>query len=120
MMAINFGTQVYNPTFAVFARPVTFTPSVSQPGQPSYTARGIYGTEPIDVLAEGTSSFSDARTILDIIEQEFAVLPMQKDTVLIDASADLPAIGSFEVIETKSNGGGEMTLDLRKLMVHKP
>ena len=119
-MAVNFGTQVYNPTFNVFARPVTFTPSVSQPGQPAYTARGVYGTEPIDILAEGNSSFSDTRTILDIIEQEFPVLPMQKDTVLIDAYLDLPAIGSFEVIETKSNGGGETTLDLRRLMVTKP
>ncbi|SRR6266581_4457494 len=119
-MAVNFGTQVYNPTFNVFARPVTFTPLVSQPGQPAYTARGVYGTEPIDVLADGTSSFSDTRTILDIIEQEFTVLPMQGDTLLIGASADLPAIGSFEVIETKGNGGGETTLDLRRLMVHKP
>ena len=119
-MAVNFSTQVYMPTFAVFARPVTFTPLVSQPAQPAYTARGIYSTEPMDVLAEGTSSFSDTRTILDIIEAEFAVLPMQGDTVLIDASADLPAIGSFEIIENKSNGGGEMSLDLRRLMVHKP
>ena len=120
MMAINFGTQVYNPTFNVFARPVEFTPLVSQPAQPAYTARGVYGTEPIDVLAEGTSVFSDSRTILDIIEQEFAVLPAQKDTVFIGATADLPEVGTFEIIETKSNGGGEMTLDLRRLMVHKP
>lgn len=119
-MAINFGTQVYGPAFNIFARPVTFTPLVSQPGQPAYAARGVYGTEPIDVLAEGTSSFSDTRTILDIIEQEFGVLPAQEDHVLIDAYLDLPAIGSFEIIETKSNGGGEMTLDLRRLMVTKP
>lgn len=119
-MAMNFGTQVYNPNFNVWARPVTFTPSISQPAHPAYTGRGIYGTEPIDILAEGTSSFADTRTILDIIEQEFAVLPMQGDTLLIDAIADLPAIGSFEVIETSSNGGGEMTLDLRRLMVTKP
>ena len=119
-MAVNFGIQVYNPTFNVFARPVTLTPLVSQPSQPAYTARGVYGTEPIDILAEGTSVFSDSRTILDIIEQEFVVLPVQGDTVLIGASADLSAVGTFEIIETKSNGGGETTLDLRRVMVHKP
>lgn len=119
-MAINFSKQVYNPAQNTFGRPVTFTPLVSLPGQPAYMGRGIYGTEPIDVLAEGGSSFSDTRTILDILEDEFAVLPMQGDTLLIDAYLDLPAVGSFEIIETKANGGGEMSLDLRRLMVAKP
>ena len=119
-MAINFSRQVYNPIFAVFARPVTFTPLASQPDQPAYIGRGIYSTQPIDVLAEDTSIFSDTRTILDIIEVEFSVVPVQKDTLLIDAYADLPAIGSFEVIEVKSNGGGETSLSLRRLMETKP
>ena len=119
-MAINFSRQVYKPTFDTFARPVTFTPLASQPGHLAYTGRGIYSTQPIDVLAEDTSIFSDTRTILDVIEDEFLVVPIQGDTLLIDASADLPLIGSFEVIEVKSNGGGETSLSLRRLMETKP
>jgi len=118
-MAINFSRQVYNPTFNVFGRPVTFTPLASQPGQPAYDRRGIYGTQPMDVLVE-ESAFSDTRTILDIIEEEFSILPIQGDTLSINAIADLPAIGSFEVIDKSSNGGGETTLYLRRLMGAKP
>lgn len=118
-MAINFAVQVYSHTFDVFARPVTLTPLVSQPGQPAYTARGIYSSQAIDVLMEG-NVISDQRTILDIIETEFSVIPRQGDMLLIDSSFDLPAIGSFLIIDVDSNGGGETTLDLRKIVVQKP
>src|SRR5512139_822159 len=107
-MAINFSRQVYTPAFNVFARPVTFSGGASPT-----SARGIYNTEPIDVLAEEGAIFSEARVILDILEEEFTTLPMQGDHVTIPAYADLPALGEWEVIETKSNGGGEMTLALR-------
>lgn len=119
-MAINYPTQVYLPSYNVFARPVVFNPLASQPGQPTYTGRGIYSTEPIDVLAEEGSIFSDSRTILDVLEYEFTVVPMQEDRLTIPAVGTMPALGEFEVIETKSNGGGETTLALRKVVEAKP
>lgn len=119
-MAINFARQVYQPTFDVFARPVTFTPVASQPGQPDYTARGIYASQPYDIDTEGNVIFSDARTILDIIETEFTILPLQKDRIYIGPSGDLPEIGYFEVLDTDSNGGGETTLTLKRIVSAKP
>lgn len=119
-MAVNFTTQIYNPTFAVFARPVTFTPKASQPGQPNYVGRGIYTTQLTDIPVEGTAIFSDQVTILDIIDSEFTVVPIQNDEIFIPATGDLPALGGFKVLDTDINGGGETTLTLQKLVVSKP
>lgn len=118
-MAIDFGTQLYNPVYSQLARPVTFTPVASQPSASSYPARGIFGTEPLDVLAESNAIISDARTILDIIENEFPVLPAQGDIVDIPACITIPAAGTFEILDTDSNGF-ETTLTLRRLVVAKP
>jgi hypothetical protein len=101
-----------------FAGPVMFTPVKSQPGKPAYSARGIFGTEPIDVLAEDSSIVSDQRTILDIREAEFTVLPVQGDHVFLAANDFADQImedTNFEILDADTNGGGETTLSLRKL-----
>jgi hypothetical protein len=114
-MAINFSTQLYPHTQNAFGRPVTFSGVASPSG-----GRGIYATEPIDITAEDGSIISDNRTILDIMEVEFTTLPLQGDTVDIPAYQDLPAIGQFKVIDSKNNGGGEITLTLRRVVPAKP
>jgi hypothetical protein len=115
-MGIDFSTTVYLPNFTVFARQVTITPKVSQPGAGPYSARGIYDTEEIDVAAEDGSVVTDHRTILDIREVDFLVLPQQGDEVFIppDTGA-MGALGDHEVINVFHNGGGETTLQLRKI-----
>jgi hypothetical protein len=120
-MAVDFSTLVYLPNFDMFARPITVTPLASQPGLPAYTARGIYDTRPIDVQAEDGSIISDQQTILDILEVEFAVIPEQLDRIHIPAD---PAagrdLGDFEVTNSETNGGGETTLVIRKVVVARP
>lgn len=119
-MAVNFSTAIYLPTYAVFARPVTFTPKVSQPLAIAYLARGIYTSQPVDILTESPAIFSDALTILDIIEAEFTILPVQGDEVFIPSSAGIPEAGNFVIIDTDANGGGETTLTLRRIVTSKP
>lgn len=120
-MALNFSTLVYLPNYDTFARPVTITPLASQPGVPAYSARGIYGTRPVDVQGQDGSIFSDQQTILDIREAEFAVLPVQLDRVFIPDDADGgPSPGTFEIMDTEPNGGGETTLVIRKVVTAKP
>jgi hypothetical protein len=51
-VAIDFAAEVYTPAFNTFARPITVTPSASQPRGQAYSARGIFGTEPMDVATE--------------------------------------------------------------------
>ena len=115
-MAINWSTQVYAPQYATFARPVTFNPIKSQPSAGSFDGRGIYGTAPVDVIGEDATIISDARTILDVLESDFAVVPIQGDRLTIPAHIGMPALGEFEVIDTSVNGGGETTLVIRKIV----
>jgi hypothetical protein len=119
-MPVDFSTQIHSHTYEVFARPITVTPIKSQPNQSAYSARGIYGTVPIDVVAEDGSIISDARTIIDLREIEFSTIPIQGDQITIPASGNLPALGSFEILDTDTNGGGETTATLRKVMVARP
>lgn len=120
-MPVNFSTLVYLPNYELFARPVIITPLASQPGLPSYPARGIYDTRAIDVQAEDGSIISDAQTILDVRDVEFAVLPDQLDRIQIPADAQAgPDLGEYEVTSVAGNGGGETTLVLRKVLSARP
>jgi hypothetical protein len=120
-MAINFSELVYLPNYDMFARPVVVIPLASQPGLPSYTARGIYDTRAIDVAAQDGSIVSDQQTILDVRDEEFGVVPEQLDHIQIpydsEAGRDL---GEFEVVNVETNGGGETTLVIRKVMMARP
>lgn len=120
-MAVNFSTLVYLPNYDIFARRIIVTPLASQPGLPVYDARGIYDTRPIDVQAEDGSIISDQQTIIDVRDEEFSVVPDQLDRIHVPADPDAgPDLGDFEVTHTESNGGGETTLVIRKVVVARP
>lgn len=120
-MAVNFSVLMLLPNYDMWARPITVIPLASQPGAPAYTARGIYDTRAMDVSAMDGSIFSDQQTILDIRQSEFYVLPEQLDRIYIPADADGGAeLGTFEVVGSEDDGGGETTLILRKLLDAKP
>lgn len=91
------------------------TPLISQPGAPAYVARGIYTTTPIDIPGlDGATIASDQKTILDVRDIEFTVVPAQGDLIQIPAEGNIPAAGYFEVVDGDANGGGETTLTIRK------
>jgi hypothetical protein len=116
-MAVNFANDLLTPNFGVWARPITVTPVVSAPAAAAYGARGVYGTQALDLLGED-SLISTQQTILDIIDDEFLdaghALPQQGDRINIPASGGLRALGDFEVVSSAGNGGGETTLELRQ------
>jgi len=114
-MAINFSVSVYLPNFDVFARGITVYPVVSNPTGASYYARGILDTRGTAVQTDaGMVVMSDQETILDIRESEFAVTPMQGDRIDIPEDNGIPAAGMFEVTDAAWNGGGEVTLTIRR------
>jgi hypothetical protein len=121
-MALDFSTLVYLPNYDTFARAVTITPLASQPGAPAYAARGIYDTRPVDVQGMDGSIISDQQTILDVREAEFTVVPEQLDRIYIgpDADAGNIGVGEYEVVDSETNGGGETTLIIRKVVTAKP
>ena len=120
-MGVNYSTAIYLPNFNQWSRPVTFYPVVSQPTVLSYTNRGIFGTVAIDIVAMDGSDISEQRAILDILEAEYLVLPVQQDRVYIpDDPGGMPSAGWWEINATETNGGGETTLTLRKYTPPRP
>src|SRR5262245_14666860 len=119
-MAINMSIGVYRPCQDVFSVSCVVYPIASQPGASSYSARGIFGTDDIEVMAEDGSFYSDQRTIFDIRTAEFAVVPQQKDRIDIPVDAQGEPQGMFEVTDSVVNGGGEMTLVIRKVDAPRP
>jgi hypothetical protein len=114
-MAIDFSTVVYLPNYIQFARSITVYPVMSQPTVSSYSARGILDTRGTAIQTDvGMVVMSDQETILDIRENEFAVVPVQGDQIDIPADGNIPAAGMFEITDAAWNGGGEITLTIRK------
>jgi hypothetical protein len=114
-MAINFALLVYTPCYEVFARPVTFTPVNSQPGQSAYASRGIFDTNEVEVVGLDGSIYQDTRTELYILQSDFTVQPLQGDLVDIPFDSGV-AGGSFEIdnVHWAGNAGGEVTLILKR------
>jgi hypothetical protein len=115
-MGLDFSTLVYLPNFNMFARPIVFTPVASQPGAPAYTGRGIYHSDQISYAADDNSIISDQQTTLDILEVEFDVMPVQNDVLTIPPDGEVvTGIGDYLISDVRNNGGGETTLQLRRL-----
>jgi hypothetical protein len=121
MALFNFTDQLHTLTFESFARPVTVTPTVSQPGQPAYSSRGYFGTKELDIITEAGGVLSDSQSYLDIIMAEFPVLPRQGDTIDIPDHQSVPG-GSFMVLDLAGvgEGSGLITVQLRKVVTNKP
>jgi hypothetical protein len=114
-MAIDYSTVIYLHCFDVMARSVTITPIESQPFGAPYTVRGILDTRGTAIQTEaGMVTLSDQETILDIRENEFTIVPVQGDQIYIPAEGNIPEAGTFEITDAAWNGGGEITLTIRK------
>ena len=120
-MAVNWSDDLYAKTWDAFARPVTVTPLVSQPGSPAYGARGYFDSKETDILTEAGAVLSDSQTFLDIRMEEYPVLPLQGDRIDIPFHQGV-AGGSYEVLDLagKGNAGGIITISLRSVETPKP
>ena len=116
-MDVNFSNDVYLPNFEMWARPINVMPLIGT----AYSARGIYHSDYLQFAGDGGSIISDQQTTLDIRDAEFGALPGQGDQISIPQSpSGMPALGTFEVINIWNNGGGETTLQLRKVLPQQP
>jgi hypothetical protein len=113
-MAVNLDIVLQSAIFDFWAVPCTFVPIVSQGGAGNYEGRGILNTYSLDIVAQDGSIFSDQRTILDIRESEFAILPQQNDHVIIPMDCNEAPKGEYQIIDASSNGGGQTMLTIRK------
>jgi hypothetical protein len=112
-MGVDWPGLVYHPNFDYWARAITVTPVASQPGIGAYGARGIFNTGETLVPAMDGSLVSTNQTIVDILVDEFPILPAQGD--LIDIPDTTVKGGAFMVANVSGdNGGGEITVTLKR------
>jgi hypothetical protein len=109
-MAVNLDVLLQSPTFDFWAVPVTFMPV----GLESFEGRGILNTYTTDVVGIDGSLYSDRRTILDIRETEFAVLPQQNDHIVIPLDCNNVPKGEYVIVDASSDGGGQTMLTIKK------
>jgi hypothetical protein len=114
-MAVSFANLLYTHCFDMFARTIT--------GGPYVGMRAIFNSGPLTITNdEGVviAEISDQETIIDIIAQEFAVIPKQGDIVTFAADSDI-AGGSYEITEgPTSNSGGQLTYYVRLIEPKAP
>ena len=113
-MAINLDVLLQSRIFDFWAVQVTFMPIKSQPSGGSYIGRGILNTYSTDVMALDGSMYSDQRTILDIRESEFSVMPIQNDHVIIPVDCNDVPKGEYVIVDLVSDGGGQTMLTIKK------
>jgi hypothetical protein len=114
-MAVNLDVLLQSPIFDFWAVPVTFMPLVSQPAAASYPGRGILNTYNLNVTADDGSFYSDQRTILDIRDSEFAIMPQQDDHIVIPLDCNNVPKGEYQIIDATGDGGGQTCLTIRKV-----
>jgi hypothetical protein len=120
-MPVDWSNELYAKCWDSFARPITVTPTVSQPGAPAYAARAYFDTKETDILTEANSVLSDSQTFIDIRRVEFSIEPKQGDLIDIPYAADVEG-GTYEVMDLagKGNAGGIITISLRAIETPLP
>jgi hypothetical protein len=103
---IDFDALVLGPAMAIFARPITVRPIVSQPLAAPYAARGIWGRRAADMQLEDGSILGTDDLTIGIRIGEFPILPKPGDLIEIDAHMSLPRIGVCEMVDDGDDGQG--------------
>lgn len=89
-MGVDFSKLVLAPAMATFAKPVTVTPTASQPNAASYPARGIWTVQNTTIMGESGNVFSTVNLKFGIRFADYpATLPAQGD-VITTTAANLP------------------------------
>lgn len=103
---VDFSRLVLRPNMGAFAKTVSVNPLKSQPGQPAYTARGIWTVHNIDVQMEDSAIMSSVTYTLGIRVAEFTVPPVPGDQVTIDGV-------TYAIDDTDPDGQGGAVLTLK-------
>ena len=115
MAPINWSSDLYLIEQETFSRPVSFISTAGYNGP----GRGIYNSDLETVTLEDGSTIDDQHTILDILAADYPILPAQNDMVTIPAEpiSGLEALGNFQIVTVWHNGGGEVSLRLRRIQI---
>ena len=117
---IDFAALVLGPAMDAFGRPITVTPTKSQPGAPAYATTvagaaltGVYASKKVEIQLENGLFHSTVQPTLGLRLADFAVPPRQGDLVTIPASGLSPALGAFAFADISPDGQGGADCELR-------
>lgn len=102
---MDFDNLVLAQCMAAFGIPITVTPLKSQPGQPAYSAQGIYDRTTSVVTLEDGQELASTRVTLGIRQSAFSVIPRKGDRINKDGY-DYEVDSVFQ----DGQGGAEMVL----------
>ena len=111
---LDFDGIVLTTLQSTFSRPIVITPLVSQPSVGAYAARGVYSTNPVDLVAIPDAVLSDQHPAVWIRMNEFPIMPMAGDQLEIPPHLTMPTAGKFEVLDVDSWANGKAVLTLKK------
>jgi hypothetical protein len=117
---IDFDAVVLAKCEDIFSIVVSFTPLVSRPGDPAFTLRGIFSSDPYDVEMQDGTIFSDQQTSLGIRWRDFpgVVVPDRGDLVEITDTRH-PYVGHrYWIGDVDDDGQGGAKLLLRTQQPH--
>ncbi len=101
---IDWDGLVLAPLQAVFADPIVFTPTISQPGVPPFLARGIFAVKQVTVRTE-EGEFTDQQPTLGIRFADYAVPPKQGDSF-----ARAGTVWNLYDVQPDGQGGADLVL----------
>jgi hypothetical protein len=122
-MSTDLSALVLAPNLDIFAVDVTVDPVRSQPGALPFQARGIFKSEPYEIVLPDGSVIANVKTTLGIRGDDetpdgtpmWPALPQRGDGVrLLDKNSQPQIDGFYWVADRVGDGQGGHTLTLRK------
>ncbi len=81
---MDFDRLVIAPLMGIFGKPIIVTPTVSQPGMPSYVARGDFRISNIDMSLLGGGIESTQTIAIGLRKADFLVFVVPEDVITVD------------------------------------
>ena len=102
---INFDLALA-PAMTAFGIPISVVPTVSQPGAPTYAARGVWSLKAVQIPLDDGTYQSTNQPMLGIRLADFAASPLQGDGAIINGA-------SYDIIDVVLDGQGGADLWIR-------
>jgi hypothetical protein len=117
---LDFDGIVLSTLQGVFSRTIVINPIVSQSGGSPYAGRGVFSTNPVDVIPIPDVALSDQRTTVWVRISEWPIMPLIGDKVEIPAELNYPSEGDFEIQDISRHADGKAVITLKRLRQEQP
>lgn len=107
---IDFSALVLRPAMAVFGRPITVTPTKSQPAAAPYPAVGVFRAQAIDLAMEDGQLVTTTKYTLGIRRSSFTIQVRAGDQIAFDDGR----VFTVDRYHPDGQGGADLTLLLNE------